>query len=112
VRPWFAGRIDFARATPDLRAQGFPLIGGRLDYVGQRMVAALVYRRRQHVINVFVTPQTGTSLALDGPASLRHGYNMVGWQDAGLAYVAISDLNTEELGAFRRLFEKTLPQRP
>ena len=112
VRPWFAGRLDFAPAAPDLRAEGFPLQGGRLDYVGQRMVAALVYRRRQHVINVFAAPETGSAFPMDQAASRRHGYNLVGWQADGVSYIAISDLNADELAAFRRLFEESLPKRP
>ena len=111
VRPWFAGRLPFAPPAPDLSAAGYPLIGARLDYLGERLVAALVYRRRQHVINVFIWPQAGSGDGAQESASLRQGYNLVGWQTAGLAYVAISDLNAEELGTFRSLFAATLPER-
>lgn len=107
VRPWFAGRLPFAPSAPDLAAEGYPLIGGRLDYVGEQLVAALTYHRRQHKITVFVWPaNTGTAApAVPPPEGSHHGYNLVGWQSGGLAYTAISDLNPEELAAFRTLFE-------
>ena len=96
IKPWFAGRLDFAPAVRDLTAEGFPLAGARLDYVGERRVAALVYRRRLHVVSVFLWP------AADGsdnpPRELVHrGYNVVAWSRGGIAYSAISDLNMGEL---------------
>lgn len=112
VRPWFAGRLDFAPAAPDLRAERFALEGGRLDYVSQQMVAALVYRRRQHVISVFAARENGSAFPLEQPAAKRHGYNLLGWQADGVSYIAVSDLNADELAAFRTLFEANLPKRP
>lgn len=104
VRPWFAGRLPFAPAVPDLGTQGYPLVDGRLDYVGERLVAALTYRRRKHTITVFVWPRSAGGVA---DRSLQ-GYNLVSWQGADLVYVAISDLNPEELAAFRTLFKAGL----
>jgi len=88
----------------DLAASGFPLVGGRLDYLADRPVAALVYTRQKHVINVFVWPATAREPA---PATLaENGYNLVGWRDGGMAYWAVSDLNVEELGAFAKLVQQ------
>jgi anti-sigma factor RsiW len=98
VRPWFDGKLDFAPAVNDLASAGFPLIGGRLDYVGGRAVAALVYARQKHVINVFAWPTPGGT-AEHAPTAL-HGYNVVGWTLQGMTYWAVSDLNAGELGDF------------
>src|SRR5262249_45270989 len=96
VKPWFSGRLEFSPPVRDLAAQGFALEGARLDYIGERRVAALVYRRRLHVINVFLWPAEG--LGEDAPRSFVHnGYNVVAWGKAGLAYQAVSDLNADEL---------------
>jgi len=99
VKPWFEGQVDFAPPVPALTAQGFPLVGGRLDYLDNRPVAALVYRRQQHVINLFVWP---TPLGAARPASTvtRHGYNLVQWTTAGMTYWAISTLNAQEMQTF------------
>ena len=100
VRPWFDGKLDFAPAVNDLASAGFPLLGGRLDYLGGRPVAALVYGRQKHFINVFVWP-TGTAAAPGGTApTALHGYNVVGWTSQGMTYWAVSDLNAAELGEF------------
>jgi anti-sigma factor RsiW len=96
IKPWFAGRLDFAPSVRDLTAEGFPLAGARLDFVGERRVAALVYRRRLHLVNVFVWPSAdGTD---SSPRSLIHrGYNVVTWSKEGIVYWAISDLNMAEM---------------
>ena len=94
VKPWFAGKLDFSPPVRDLREQGFPLEGGRLDYLDGRSVAALVYKRHQHVINVFVWPQSSTAAE---SASSRDGYNVLRWSEGGFAFWAISDLNPTEL---------------
>jgi anti-sigma factor RsiW len=96
VKPWFAGRLDFAPVVKDLALEGFPLAGARLDYVGDRRVAALVYRRRLHVLSVFLWPSTdGVDRA---PRELVHkGYNVLTWNRGGIVYWAISDLNIDEL---------------
>lgn len=102
VKPWFAGRIEFAPAVADLAANGFPLAGGRVDFVGGRRVAGLVYHRRRHVVTVFMWPADG---AQDGrPASLKaSGYNLLTWRKAGMTYWAASDLNEAEMRAFQSL---------
>jgi anti-sigma factor RsiW len=102
VRPWFAGRADFAPAVKNLAAEGFSLVGGRLDYVADRRVSALVYKRRLHVINVFLWPSGATA---DSAAriSIRNGYNLVSWSQNGVTYWAVSDLNAEELRALQGL---------
>ena len=108
VKPWFNGKIDFSPPIVDLSSEGFPLIGGRVDYVGGRVVAALVYRRHGHIINVFVWP--GPTLA--PAANARDGYNLVGWSNGGLRFSAISDLNATEILGFRDLFSRSIEDRP
>jgi anti-sigma factor RsiW len=102
VKPWFAGRLEFAPNVRDLAAEGFPLAGARLDYVGGRRVAALVYRRRLHVVNVFVWPSPD---AADSPprALTDRGYNILTWRRGGVAYWAISDLSMDELRQLQSL---------
>lgn len=106
VRPWFDGKIGFAApAAPDLKDQGFPLVGGRLDYADGRPIAAIVYRRRAHVINLFVLPAKGPF----APPLLGRrpgGYAMLHWRDGGLDYWAVSDAEPEELKGFHAAFEK------
>jgi anti-sigma factor RsiW len=99
VKPWFDGRLDFAPDVRDLAEQGYPLVGGRLDYAGNRALAALVYRRRQHVINLFVWPAAEGG-ATPEPEAARRGYNVVRWNRSGFAHTAVSDLNAAELRAF------------
>jgi anti-sigma factor RsiW len=103
VKPWFNGKIDFSPPVIDLASQGFPLIGGRVDYVGGRTVAALVYRRHAHVINLFIWPSTK-----DEPlqASAHDGYNFLRWTKDGLVYWAVSDTEPDEVNQFKELFAK------
>jgi anti-sigma factor RsiW len=103
VKPWFNGKLDFSPEVRDFAAQGFPLIGGRIDYVDGRPVAALVYQRRQHIINVFTWPSAASS---GGPDLDRNGYHSVHWNSAGMAWWAVSDLNAAELGQFVRLYKQ------
>lgn len=99
VKPWFNGRLDVAPPVIDLTAQGFTLIGGRLDYVDARAVGAVVYRRRQHVINLFVA-QTSDTERRAAHTSIRQGFNIRHWSDHGLKFWAVSDLAADELAEF------------
>ena len=99
VKPWFLGKLDFAPAVVDLASNGFPLIGGRLDYVGGRPVAALVYQRQKHTINVFVSPESGDRSSHDVALTVR-GFNVRHWIHNGMSFWAVSDLNSSELGDF------------
>jgi anti-sigma factor RsiW len=102
VKPWFSGKLDYAPAVKDLSSAGASLVGGRLDYFGQRPVAALVYRLDQHTINVFMWP-SGTGDR--SPAySVHQGFNVVQWVADGMQCWMISDVNVEQLGVLARLF--------
>lgn len=101
VKPWFAGKLDFSPEVRDLSESGFKLVGGRLDYVHTRTVAALIYQRRQHIINVFVWPahEAGRSARVED----RDGYHVVSWVHNGMAWWAVSDLNSAELQELAKL---------
>jgi anti-sigma factor RsiW len=102
VRPWFNGKIDFAPPVPELASVGFPLAGGRLDYLEGRNVPAIVYRRRLHVINLFVWPAKDA-----GEKRVeRDGYSVSEWSEGGLRYAAVSDISPQELEQFRAAFMK------
>lgn len=101
VKPWFNGRTDFSPEVQDLGYQGFPLVGGRLDYVDGRTVAALIYRRRQHLINLFTWP-TNSAYPKESQFA-RNGFNVLQWSDASMTYWVVSDLDPAELSEFRRL---------
>lgn len=102
VKPWFTGRVDFAPDVKDLTAEGFPLIGGRLDYLDGRRVGTLVYKRRLHTINVFMWPSASRE---DTAPHLvvRNGYNLLTWTRNGITQWAISDLNAGELRELQSL---------
>jgi anti-sigma factor RsiW len=104
VKPWFRGRVNFAPQVPDLAADGFVLAGGRMDYLTDRPAAAIVYYRREHPINVFTWPAED-----DGERPVRalhrQGFHIRWWQNAGMVYWVISDLNPQELDEFVRLFQ-------
>jgi anti-sigma factor RsiW len=101
VKPWFAGKLDYTPPVHDFAAAGFPLSGGRLDAVHGHTVAALVYRRRQHLINVYVMPSDKRDEKVS--TETKRGFNIVRWQQGTMAFWAISDLNARELGDFVRL---------
>ena len=105
VKPWFNGKADFSPPVVELADDGFPLVGGRLDYVGGRIVTAVVYRRREHVINVFVWPLAGGKGAAEG-STRREGYNVLRWARDGLQFSAVSDVDGAELATFRAAFEQ------
>ena len=104
VKPWFNGKLDFSPDVKDFASQGFPLIGGRLDYLTGRTVAALVYRRRQHVINLFTWPSDSTPV--DESRFSRNGYNAFHWTYRSMTCWAVSDIGMNELEQFKDLYEK------
>ena len=108
VKPWFDGKLDFSPPVEDLAIDGFPLVGGRLDYLEGREVAALVYQRRKHSINVFVWPDpTGTRLPQ--AAESRQGYNIMKWSHGGFQFWAVSDVAAPDLAEFVRLLQVRTP---
>ena len=107
VKPWFNGKLDVAPPVIDLTAQGFTLIGGRLDYVDARAIGAVVYRRRQHVINLFVA-QTASTERSAAKIETVQGFNIRHWSDRGLNYWAVSDLARDELADFGDKFEAAM----
>jgi anti-sigma factor RsiW len=109
VKPWFNGRLDVAPPVVDLTALGFSLLGGRLDYVDAKPVAAIVYRRRVHLINLFCAPAPGSSKRRAAMESL-HGFNVRRWTENGLNLWAVSDINADELTEFGEKFEAALRQ--
>lgn len=104
VKPWFDGKLDFAPSVVDLANQGFPLIGGRLDYLDHRDVAALVYQRQKHFINVFIWPGESNMAKIPEIQTIR-GYHVVSWQQGGMNFCAVSDLNSAELQQFAQLLQ-------
>ena len=104
VKPWFNGKIDIAPPVVDLTAQGFTLLGGRLDYIDGKAVASIVYRRRTHVINLFVA-QGAASEGHGARLETMQGFNIRRWSAQGLEFFAISDINAEELQEFVEKFE-------
>ncbi|MGA0599701.1 anti-sigma factor family protein [Caulobacter sp. KR2-114] len=102
VKPWFDGKIDFAPPVADLADAGYPLVGGRLDYVDQKTAAALVFRRRAHVINLFIWPGQAPA---EPQLIRRKGYALVRWGRGGLVYWAVSDVDAPDLENFQKVYE-------
>jgi anti-sigma factor RsiW len=105
VKPWFDGKLDFSPPVKNLVAQGFPLIGGRLDYLDGHSVAALVFQRKKHVINLFIWPvqENGSKPTSFTPIQ---GYNPIHWSEGDMTFWAVSDLNAKELMEFVQDFEQ------
>ena len=101
VKPWFNGKLDFSPGVKDL--EGFPLLGGRLEYFEGRPAAALIYGRRKHTINLFIWPSATTS---PDASETRNGYHIVSWSTGGMAFWAVSDINEAELQQFVSLYRK------
>ena len=104
VKPWFAGKLNFSPPVEDLAKQGFPLIGGRLDYLEDRPVAALIYQRQKHFINLFIW-LSGSDSDVETKTVLRQGYNLFHWTRSGMTFWAVSDLNNAELQKFVQLVQ-------
>jgi len=105
VKPWFNGKLDFAPSVKDLADNGFPLAGGRLDYIDNRTVAVLVYQRRKHSINLFIFPSPNVSDQPVQQLSLN-SYNLVHWTTSGTSYWAVSDVNSTDLSEFAKLLSQ------
>jgi anti-sigma factor RsiW len=104
LRPWLSRTLHFAPSVIDLTAEGYQLKGARVDYLAERAVAAVVYQRRQHVINLLIAPLGSDAPAVATPA-VQHGYHVLSWARAGMRYWVVSDLNLGELAAFARLIQ-------
>jgi anti-sigma factor RsiW len=110
VKPWFAGKLDFAPRVANLDSAGFHLIGGRLDYVGGRHVVALVYGRRKHLVNLFLWPSTrDTDAQRTGSEQVIDGYTTRSWADGGMTYWAISDVQRADLDTLEQLYRSAAP---
>jgi anti-sigma factor (TIGR02949 family) len=111
VKPWFAGKINFSPPVPDLTARGFELVGGRLDYLQHQPVAAVVYRKHGHIINV-LAGLPGSEIDTLPHTELVQGYSLRSWRQAGLDLVAISDIDPRELANLQQGYESPAPQTP
>ena len=109
VKPWFNGKLDFSPEVLDLTTQGFPLVGGRLDYINNRPVAALVYGHRKHFINLFIWPEELYEKSLVRTQT-KQGYNLIRWKNSGMVFWAVSDLQENELMQFANLLQPSPAQ--
>jgi len=103
VKPWFAGKLDYSPQVIDLTPSGYPLVGGRLDVLDGRNVAAIVYGRRKHYINLFIWPSGSQSLP--GHLYTQNGYHVLGWTKGGMNYLAVSELGEQEFRDFAKLIQ-------
>jgi len=111
VKPWFAGKLDYSPQVVDLTPAGYPLIGGRLDVLDHRYVAAIIYQRRKHYINLFIWPSDKESLR--GKLYDVNTYHALGWTKSGMNYLAVSELGEKELREFVGMIqEQTTDSRP
>ncbi|RDS85535.1 anti-sigma factor family protein [Dyella psychrodurans] len=110
VKPWFEGKLDFSPRVKDLSDEGFPLIGGRLDALEGHSVAALIYKRRLHVINLYQWPSASTASA--SVATQWHGYTVIRWTAGNMNYVAVSDVNEADLRKFTLAFQDDVTTPP
>jgi anti-sigma factor RsiW len=111
VKPWFAGKLDYSPPVIDLSPSGYPLIGGRLDVLDHRNVAAIIYQRRKHYINLFIWPADAESL--HGRLYSQNGYHVLGWTKSGMNYLAVSELGEEEFRQFVQMIQDlTFDSRP
>jgi anti-sigma factor RsiW len=111
VKPWLSSRLDFSPPVFDFAGDGFPLVGARLDYAARSPVAAVVYKHRQHIINVFVGYRSEQSGAV-ARMSRKRGYNLIGFHAGGMSYWAVSDLNVEDLRKLVALLQGSLQSPP
>jgi anti-sigma factor RsiW len=105
VKPWFLGKLDFSPDVSDFRDAGFPLVGGRVDYIGGRPVAALVYQRQKHVINAFTWPVGTEQSASPPPTSSRQGYHVMSWRDGEMQWCVVSDASEATLRELHTLLQ-------
>jgi anti-sigma factor RsiW len=111
VKPWFAGKLDYSPQVVDLASSGYPLIGGRLDVLDHRNVAAIIYQRRKHYINLFIWPSDTESL--HGRLYNQNGYHVLGWTKSGMNYLAVSELGEKEFREFAQMIQdQTVDSRP
>ena len=111
VKPWFAGKLDYSPQVVDLAPAGYPLVGGRLDVLERRNVAAIIYQRRKHYINLFIWPSDTESLY--GHLYNQNGYHALGWTKSGMNYLAVSELGEKEFRDFVQLIQdQTAETRP
>ena len=106
MKPWFDGKLTFAPPVTDLSQAGFPLKGGRLDYIDGRPVAALVYQRRLHTINLFIWPSNGAPPA-PAAAEAREGYNILHWTQGAMTFWAVSDVLADDLQTLAALLRNS-----
>ncbi|TKC90120.1 anti-sigma factor [Trinickia terrae] len=108
VKPWFNGRIDYSPPVEDLAGSGFPLVGGRLDYVAHRRVAVLIYRYKKHPLDVYVFPESSGSAGRPPETLVSEGYSLSRWHESGMTYWAITDATPDTLVAFKAALQSKL----